>query len=117
MRNTILRARRLRFHETTAESKLWHALRNRKLGGRKFRRQHPIGGYIVDLVCVDAKLIVEIDGATHSTDAELASDRRREAMLRAAGYEILRVTNAEIYAHIDFVLETILAALERRATW
>jgi very-short-patch-repair endonuclease len=117
MRNPILRARRLRSNETTAEGKLWHALRNRKLGGRKFRRQHPIGGYIVDLVCLDAKLIVEIDGATHSMEAELVADRSREAMLRAAGYEILRITNAEIYEHIDFVLETILAALERRATW
>ncbi|MBX3537754.1 MAG: endonuclease domain-containing protein [Chelatococcus sp.] len=117
MRKAIVRARQLRANQTTPEEKLWHVLRHRKLNGRKFRRQHPIDRFIVDFACIEAKLVVEVDGATHSTAAETLYDRNREAILTAAGYEVLRIGNADIYESMEFVRETILAALERRGTW
>ncbi|CAH1652867.1 MULTISPECIES: endonuclease domain-containing protein [unclassified Chelatococcus] len=86
MRKAIVRARQLRANQTTPEEKLWHVLRHRKLNGRKFRRQHPIDRFIVDFPRIEAKLVVEVDGATHSTAAETLYDRNREAILTAAGF-------------------------------
>ena len=67
MSKSIPRARHLRRNQTTAEAKLWRVLRNRALNGWKFRRQYPIDRFIVDFACVEARLVVEVDGATHST--------------------------------------------------
>jgi very-short-patch-repair endonuclease len=111
------RARALRRAETAAEAKLWARLRSRRLNGFKFVRQMPIGPYFADFVCREEKLIVEVDGATHSSSSEILADGRRSAFLIAEGYRVVRVTNAEVFEHIDSVLETILAALERRTTW
>jgi very-short-patch-repair endonuclease len=108
------RSRALRADQTSAEAKLWARLRNRGLNGHKFSRQVAIGPYFADLCCRERKLIVEIDGATHSTDAELAADARRTAFLEAQGYRVLRVYNAEVFGNIDGILETILARLESR---
>ncbi len=105
------RARALRRATTSAERKIWAGLRNRGLGGYKFVRQEPIGPYYADFVCRDARLIVEIDGATHSTEEELARDRLREDFLRAQGYRILRFNNADVYEQADRVFDTILVAL------
>nr|WP_210281296.1 DUF559 domain-containing protein [Methylobacterium fujisawaense] len=110
------RARSLRRTQTSAEAKLWRILRNRALNGWKFRRQHPIDRYIVDFACIEAKLIVEVDGATHSTDAELVRDAMRTEILESFGFALLRIPNADIHDHRDGVRETILAALERRDT-
>ncbi|MDH3027912.1 endonuclease domain-containing protein [Methylobacterium fujisawaense] len=110
------RARSLRRTQTSAEAKLWRVLRNRALNGWKFRRQHPIDPYIVDFACIEAKLIVEVDGATHSTDAELVRDAMRTEILESLGFALLRIPNADIHDHRDGVRETILAALERRDT-
>ena len=112
----IRRARALRADQPSAEAKLWSRLRGRRLGGFKFLRQAPIGPYFADFCCRELKLVVEVDGATHSTDAELARDARRNAFLHAQGYRVVRVLNAEVYENLDGVLETILAALERRET-
>ena len=109
------RARELRKGQSEAESRLWRRLRNRLLGGFKFVRQEPIGPYFADFVCREEKLVVEVDGATHSTADELRRDARREEVLRERGYRIARVGNDEVYRNIEGVLETILAALERRA--
>jgi very-short-patch-repair endonuclease len=109
-------ARQLRRNQTTAEGLLWSRLRNRGLNGFKFVRQEPVGPYIVDMACRSEKLVIEIDGATHSTDGEVQQDQRRTDFLGQAGYRVLRVTNAEIYENLHGVLETILAALERRDT-
>jgi len=95
--------RHLRRHATAAEEKLWQALRGRKLAGLKWRRQVPLLGYTVDFVCVPAKLIVEIDGAQHTIDAEY--DRHRTEELERTGFTVLRFTNKEVVGDIDRVLE------------
>ena len=109
------RSRALRAAQTDAEARLWYRLRDRRLARWKFRRQHPIGGYVVDFVTLDGKLIVEVDGATHSTDAALRHDARRTEILNAQGFEVLRVTNIDVYENLEGVLETIadLLALGR----
>ena len=111
------RARALRAAQPSAEAKLWSRLRARRLNGFKFVRQEPIGPYFADFCCREQMLIVEVDGATHSKDEEIARDARRETLLRAHGYRILRVLNADVYDNLDSVLETIRATLERRDTW
>ncbi|MBB4196927.1 very-short-patch-repair endonuclease [Rhodoblastus sphagnicola] len=83
----------------------------RRLAGFKFVRQENIGPYFADFLCREHRLIVEIDGATHSTDDEIASDRRREAFLREKGFRLLRVTNDDVFNNLDGVCETILAVL------
>jgi very-short-patch-repair endonuclease len=100
-------ARRLRASQTSAEAKLWFALRNRRLARWKFRRQHEIDGFIVDFVTIEGKLIVEVDGATHSTDSERARDARRTKTLEASGFLVIRVTNTDVYENIGGVLEAI----------
>jgi very-short-patch-repair endonuclease len=105
------RARTLRRNQTAAEALVWRALRGRSAAGFKFVRQERIGPYFADFVCRKEKLIVEVDGATHSTDAELQHDLRRAGFLTAQGYRILRVTNEDIYRNLDGVLETVLAKL------
>jgi very-short-patch-repair endonuclease len=110
------RARELRSDQTEAEHRLWRRLRNRTLGGFKFVRQVPIGPYFADFVCREEKLVVEVDGATHSTDDERRRDDAREHALRDRGYRVTRFRNDEVYRNIEGVLETILAALERRQT-
>jgi len=118
MRQTSLmtqRARRPRRDLTDAERKLWGKLRARRLAGLAFRRQAPCGSFIADFLCAEARLVVEVDGATHSRDEEIAYDKRREAWLVANGYRVLRVTNDDVYRNLDGVCEAILAWLEDRA--
>src|SRR4051812_30361279 len=90
------RARALRSRSTSAEDRLWQALRNRGLSGLKFVRQCAVGPYFVDFVCRERNIAVEIDGATHSTAEELARDTTREAYLRMQGFGIFRVHNGDI---------------------
>ena len=108
------RAKALRRDQTRAEAKLWRVLRNRQLNGWKFRRQCPIDRYVADFACVEANLVVEVDGATHSTEEELAWDRQRTGTIESCGFAILRIANAEIFENLDGVRESILAAIERR---
>ena len=108
-------ARGLRREQTGAESKLWRALRAHRLAGLSFRRQAPCGPFIADFLCAEARLVVEVDGATHSSEAEVAYDRRRSHWFEGRGYRVLRVTNEEVYRSLDGVLETILAHVEGRA--
>jgi very-short-patch-repair endonuclease len=105
------RSRELRKEQTLAEDILWRELRGRRLGRWKFRRQHPIAHYIVDFVTLDGKLVIEVDGATHSTDREQARDALRTRDLEHLGFHLLRVTNTEVYENLDGVLETILHEL------
>ena len=109
---SLTTAAHLRTAQTRAEAKLWQALRGRRPNGWKFRRQCPIDRFIVDFVCHDAKLIVEVDGATHGTTEEQSKDRVRTQMLEACGFHVLRVTNADVVDNLDGVRETILAAIE-----
>ena len=110
----IERARRLRRNETAAEERLWAQLRGRRLNGLKFVRQLPIGPYFADFACREKKLIVEADGVTHSTDAEIAHDAARTAYLENQGYMVLRAWNTEIFTNPDGVLESILLAVATR---
>jgi very-short-patch-repair endonuclease len=109
-------ARKLRRNSTSAESRLWAELRNRQLDGFKFVRQMPIGSYIADFVCREAQLIVEIDGATHSTDGEIARDASRTSFLEGLGYKVIRVQNDDVYNAMEGVLRTIQEALESART-
>ncbi|MGY4631758.1 DUF559 domain-containing protein [Thermostichus sp. OS-CIW-29] len=108
-RELIARARQLRREATTAESLLWELLRDRRLLGRKFRRQHPIGQFIADFFCDDARLIIEIDGAVHREPTQQERDRLREEILREHGFAILRFTNEQIFDRTEQVLQEIAA--------
>jgi very-short-patch-repair endonuclease len=105
-------AKQLRVDSTPAEKRLWEQLRNRQLAKQKFRRQAPIGPYIVDFICLERKLIIEIDGWTHSTEAEVSNDKRRTAYLESQGYKVIRFHNAEIKEGMDEVLTLIAEALK-----
>ena len=107
-------ARALRRQFTPAEELLWARLRGRRFQDFKFVRQAPVGPYIVDFLCRRALLVVEVDGATHSTDEEISHDERRTAFLASEGYRVLRVGNFDVRDNLEGVEETILAALERR---
>jgi very-short-patch-repair endonuclease len=115
MRERETRSRRfaktLRRRMTDAETILWSRLRRGQLNGWKFRRQHPVGPYVADFACIDARLIVEVDGATHASDREIAHDQKRSAFLTARGFTLYRVWNTDIYDNLDGVLDGLLAAL------
>lgn len=104
-------ARKLRRLSTNAESRLWAELRNRQLENFKFVRQEPVDPYVADFICREARLIIEVDGATHSTDAETQRDSTRTADLLAPGYRLIRVQNDDVYNAMEGVLTTILGAL------
>jgi very-short-patch-repair endonuclease len=101
-------ARRLRRNETEEEVRLWSELRNRLLNGHKFSRQIPLGPYVVDFLCREQRLVVEVDGFHH---AENRSDETRTRWLNANGYSLLRFWNHEITGERRAVLDTILGVL------
>jgi len=105
------RARALRKAQTSAEAKLWQALRNRRLARWKFRCQHTIDRYVVDLVSLDGKLIVEVDGVTHSEPTEVERDKARSQVLEACGFLDVRVSNTDVYENLEGVLELIASSL------
>ena len=104
-----LRAQQLRQEQTPTEAMLWDCLRNRQLAGFKFRRQHMIGRFIVDFCCAEQRLIVEIDGAVHTHQADY--DQARTEALQTAGYRVIRYTNDQIEQDIDVVLADLCQAL------
>jgi very-short-patch-repair endonuclease len=108
-RGKVRTERRLRRALTDAERKLWFALRDRRLDGHKFVRQEAIGPYIVDFVCREKKLVIEVDGGQH---AESVRDRVRDAVLAADGYRVLRFWNSDVLKNRDGVLTVILAELQ-----
>jgi very-short-patch-repair endonuclease len=101
----IERARDLRQQETPPEQLLWLALRNGQIGGLKFRRQHPVGSYVVDFYCHSAKLVIEIDGMSHDDMAQ--PDAARTHALECEGLRILRVTNEDVMRDLDAVTREI----------
>jgi very-short-patch-repair endonuclease len=105
------RARELRLAQTAAEAKLWSYLRNKKLLGFKFRRQHQFGSYIADFYCHEAQLVVECDGSVHDGNEEWHHDQQRDAYMVANGIRVLRFTNQEILADTEKVLEHISSYL------
>ena len=114
MRRFKARAKALRASQTSAEARLWQALRGRRLAAWKFRRQHPIDGFVVDFVTLAGRLVIEVDGATHGAAAEIARDHVRTERLEACGFLVMRVTNADVYDTLDGVLEAIHAQLSGR---
>ncbi|HYD70167.1 endonuclease domain-containing protein [Azospirillum sp.] len=101
-------AKAQRQNATDAERRLWSALRGHRLAGLKFKRQQPVDRYIVDFICFEHRLIVEVDGGQHGphTDAE------RTAYLEAQGFRVLRFWNPEVLTRLDDVLATIVAAVD-----
>jgi very-short-patch-repair endonuclease len=95
---------------TDAERALWARLRRRQVLGLKFRCQHPLGRYIVDFVCLERRLIIEVDGGQHLEQE--GHDRERSSWLESQGYRVRRFWNSEVLATIDAVVETIAMALE-----
>ena len=102
-------ARRLRREMTVPERHLWYALRDRRLQGWKFRRQVPVGPFVVDFCCDAARLIVEVDGCSHDDRGE--ADRTRERALSEHGYRVLRVSNDDVLNNLEDVCRAILDAL------
>ena len=111
-RKRLPRARKLRSDSTEAERKLWLHLRGNRLEGWKFRRQVPIGRYIVDFLCLDAKLVIEVDGGQH--DAHRAKDEARTRAIEQFGFRVVRFWNNDVLANTAGVLEQILIELPRR---
>jgi very-short-patch-repair endonuclease len=104
-------ARELRKNRTAAERRLWSKLRELKAVGFKFRQQAPIDRFIVDFVCFASRLIIEVDGATHSTQGERMSDHDREQYLKDEGFRVLRFWNDDVMSNLEGVMDTIFHAL------
>jgi very-short-patch-repair endonuclease len=107
---TRARARELRRNQTPMERRLWRHLRRRQLGGLRFRRQHPIGRFIVDFYCAAHRLVVEVDGESH--DYRVAYDEERTAWLEVRGYRVLRFSNRNVRDDLEGVVEHIRAFVE-----
>jgi very-short-patch-repair endonuclease len=103
-RNKITIAKKLRINSTDTEKYLWKYLRGKQLTGFKFRRQHPVGKYIVDFVNLERKIIIEVDGGQHS---ENKKDKLRDKWLKEKGYEVLRFWDNEVFTNVEGVLEVI----------
>ena len=99
-------ARNLRKRQTDSENLLWRHLRKKQIEGFKFRRQHPIGDYIVDFVCLENRLILEVDGSQHK--AADCKDAERDAWLQNEGYKILRIWSNDVIRNIEGVIEAIM---------
>jgi very-short-patch-repair endonuclease len=104
------RARELRQPQTPAEERLWSCLRDSQLEGLKFRRQHPIGPFIVDFYCAQKRLVIEVDGDSHFTDEQMEYDRARTAWLEEQGCKVIRFTNTDVMDSLDEVLVEIIEA-------
>ena len=107
-RYNVSAARELRARQTPAEAILWGALRNRRPAGLRFRRQHPIGPFVVDFCCPDQRLAIELDGAIHAHQRD--RDVEREELLTTAGYRLIRFPNHAVLHDLPTILESVLAA-------
>jgi very-short-patch-repair endonuclease len=104
----VHQARALRHEQTSAEKRLWSAIRNRQLAGLKFRRQHPYGRFILDMFCVEHQLAIEVDGGIHLTPEQAAHDADRSDYLALQGVRVVRFTNEEIERNLSDVLRKII---------
>ena len=111
---SVSRARVQRRALTPPEARLWVCLRRRALAGLKFRRQHPIGPYVLDFYCAEAKLGVEVDGASHSYPDRMEHDRRRTVWLEKQGLAVFRIAAEEVRINLDGVLVSIRSAAQQR---
>jgi very-short-patch-repair endonuclease len=106
-------ARTLRQNPTDAERRLWSRLRRRQLDGCRFRRQVPLGPYVVDFACLAARLVIEIDGGQHTWQAE--NDAARTSWLEAKGFRVLRFWNNDVHGNLEGVLDAVRRVLQNRA--
>ncbi|TKC06494.1 DUF559 domain-containing protein [Pedobacter polaris] len=104
----------LRKTQTDAEEIVWQSLRNRKILGFKFRRQHPLDKYIADFYCYEAKLIIEIDGGVHNQNENQEYDKNRSYELEEMGIRVIRFTNELVKGNLDNVLNTIKEHLQNK---
>ena len=109
MTNNINLARTLRKNSTKQEHVLWKLLRNSNLKNYKFRRQHPIGKYIVDFICIEKRLILEIDGGQHNYKKNITYDNERTKYLNSRGFQVLRFWNNDIDNNLEGIIEKILS--------
>jgi len=100
----------MRLQPTDAEARLWYFLRCRQLAGAKFRRQHPVGPFVADFVCISHALIVEVDGGQHDREREKRDTRTK--CLKACGYHVLRFWNHEVLESPELVVDIILVHLQ-----
>jgi very-short-patch-repair endonuclease len=103
-------ARKLRQTSTTGEVKLWQYLRNRRFMGLKFRRQFPVGPYVVDFVCLSHKLVIELDGGQHME--QLDYDNQRTEYLEHFGFKVLRFWNTDVFCQFDALLEQMRLCID-----
>ncbi|MGB9080199.1 MAG: endonuclease domain-containing protein [Desulfuromonadaceae bacterium] len=108
----LIFARQLRKEQTEAELLLWYILRGRRFCGFKFRRQYPIGGYILDFYCHDAGLAVELDGGGHNIEEQRLYDTERTKAIEAAGIHVVRFWNNDVFQSLEVVLEEIYTHLK-----
>jgi len=105
--------KQLRKNQTPQEIKLWYHLRSRRFDGLKFRRQFAIGKYIVDFICLEINLIIELDGGQHNISKAITYDNERTQFLEQQGYTVIRYWNNEVDFLLDSVLEDILNKIEQ----
>lgn len=110
-RDTVIKARDLRSRMSLPEVLVWSALRGRGLGGARFRRQHPVGPYVLDFYCEAARLAVEIDGDQHGDPAQSAHDARRDDWLNRQGIRVMRIPARDVLADLPAVLDHIARIL------
>ncbi len=110
-------ARHLRRNVTDAERKLWYELRMLKHEGRHFRRQVPIAGFIADFACNRCRLVIELDGGQHNTEAGIARDEDRSGRLEAEGFRVLRFWNSDVFENIEGVVDIVRHGAGLPTTW
>ncbi|MGQ3040656.1 MAG: endonuclease domain-containing protein [Brevundimonas sp.] len=113
---TYAQAKRLRRPLTPPEARLWLRLRARRLAGLKFRRQHPVGPYILDFYCVSAKLAVEVDGVSHDNPAQAEHDRKRTFWLSRRGIRVVRIAARDVRYELDGVLAFLARVAGERSS-
>ncbi len=104
-------ARRLRSKPTEEERILWSELRKRRVAGLRFRRQHPIGPYVVDFVCLEHRFIFEVDGVQHAQPTNVSNDAERTYWLESRGYRVFRAWNWEVRENLEGVITSMLGEL------
>ena len=110
------RAKQLRQAMTRAETLLWRYLKADRIDGLSFRRQVPFRNYITDFVCLSAKLIVELDGESHTFDEQQKADQKRDAFFASEGFRVLRFSNEQVTSNLEGVVEVIRQAAASRAS-
>jgi very-short-patch-repair endonuclease len=110
----LARVRKLRREATDAEQFLWYFLRNRAMDNAKFRRQHPMRGYVLDFYCHELKLAIELDGSGHLEPDQERYDAKRTALLAEEGIQVLRFRNSDLFNHSEEVLGVIWESIEER---